>query len=130
MRIYKRYTNKPYSFLANENLLPSDHPLTFRKGLTNKTYFITKINNNHGNQEKNWGSFKNVWIITEKYQYFIGEEILPSDQSALREQVFILFSQAYSQLWNRFGKWVKTIEDQGETQGRNIEEHGKNKSRC
>ena len=33
MKIYKKYTKEPYSFLFNDTTLPSDHPLRFRKSL-------------------------------------------------------------------------------------------------
>ena len=33
MKIYKKYTTKPYSFLVNDTSLPSDDPLRFRKSL-------------------------------------------------------------------------------------------------
>ena len=31
MKIYKKYTKEPYSFLVNDTTLPSDDPLRFRK---------------------------------------------------------------------------------------------------
>ena len=33
IKIYKKYTKKPYSFLVNDTTLPSDDPLRFRKNL-------------------------------------------------------------------------------------------------
>ena len=33
IKIYKKYTKEPYSFLVNDTTLPSDHPLRFRKDL-------------------------------------------------------------------------------------------------
>ena len=33
MKIYKKWTAKPYSFLVNDTTLPSDDPLRFRKNL-------------------------------------------------------------------------------------------------
>ena len=33
MKIYKKYTKKPFSFLVNDTILPSDDPLRFRKNL-------------------------------------------------------------------------------------------------
>ena len=33
MKIYKKYTKEPYSFLVNDTTLPSDDPLWFRKRL-------------------------------------------------------------------------------------------------
>ena len=35
IRIYKKYTAKPYSFLINDTTLASDNPLRFRKNLFN-----------------------------------------------------------------------------------------------
>ena len=33
MKIFKKYTAEPYSFLVNDTILPSDYPLRFRKNL-------------------------------------------------------------------------------------------------
>ena len=33
MKIYKKLTKEPYSFLVNDTTLPSDDPLRFRKNL-------------------------------------------------------------------------------------------------
>ena len=33
IKIYKKYTKEPYSFLVNDTTLPSDNPLRFRKNL-------------------------------------------------------------------------------------------------
>ena len=33
IKIYKKYTAKPYSFLVNDTTLSSDDPLRFRKNL-------------------------------------------------------------------------------------------------
>ena len=33
MKIYKKYTAEPYSFLVSDTALPSDNPLIFRKNL-------------------------------------------------------------------------------------------------
>ena len=35
IKIYKKYTAEPYSFLINDTTLPSDDPLRFRKNLLN-----------------------------------------------------------------------------------------------
>ena len=34
IKIYKKFTAKPYSFLVNDTTLPSDDPLKFRKNLS------------------------------------------------------------------------------------------------
>ena len=44
-----------------------------------------------------------------KYEYLVGEEILPSDQSRIIEQAKF----TYSSLVNTFEEVIKTIEDQG-----------------
>ena len=46
----------------------------------------------------------------DKYEYFTGEEILPSDQQQIIEQAKF----TYSPLGKAFEKETKTIEDQGE----------------
>ena len=33
IKIYKKYTAEPYSFLVNDTILPSNDPLMFRKNL-------------------------------------------------------------------------------------------------
>ena len=33
IKIFKKYTAEPYSFLVNDTTLPSDNPLRFRKNL-------------------------------------------------------------------------------------------------
>ena len=34
MKIYRKYTSEPYSFLVNDTTLPSDNPLRFRMNLS------------------------------------------------------------------------------------------------
>ena len=43
VRIYKKCTDEPYSFLVNDTMLPSNNPLRFRKNLLNI------YNKNHDN---------------------------------------------------------------------------------
>ena len=38
MKLYKDYTNKPYSFSVNDYTLLSDNPLRFRKNLLQNEY--------------------------------------------------------------------------------------------
>ena len=40
MKMYKKYTVKPYSFSVNDTTLPSDNPLRFRKNLFEQVYNI------------------------------------------------------------------------------------------
>ena len=51
----------------------------------------------------------------EKYEYLTGEEILPSNQKQIIEQVKF----TYSPPGKAFEKQTKTIEDQGEKNKRN-----------
>ena len=44
-----------------------------------------------------------------KYEFFTGEELLPSDQSRVIEQA----KSSFSPLGEAFEKQIKTIEDQG-----------------
>ena len=57
----------------------------------------------------------------DKFEYHTGEDILPSNQRQIIEQVKF----AYSPLGKAFEKQTKTIEDQGEKQIKAIEENKK-----
>ena len=61
---------------------------------------------------------------TAKYEYFTGEEILPSNQQQVIEQAKF----TYSPLGKAFEKKIKTIEDQGEKQIKAIQNIDFNKS--
>ena len=52
----------------------------------------------------------------DKYEYLTGDEILRSDQRIVIEQAKF----TYSPLGKAFEKQIKTIEDQGENQIKNI----------
>ena len=52
-----------------------------------------------------------------KYEYFTGEDILPSNQQQIIEQARF----TYSPLGKAFGKQIKTIEDQGQKQVESLE---------
>ena len=56
-----------------------------------------------------------------KYEYLTGEEIIPSDQKQLIEQIKF----QYGPLGKALEKPKKTIEDQGEKQVKAIEENSK-----
>ena len=55
-----------------------------------------------------------------KYEYLTGEDILPSNQQQIIEQVKF----TYSPLGKAFEKQIKTIEDQGEKQIKAIQDQG------
>ena len=56
----------------------------------------------------------------DKYEYLSGEEILPSNQQQINEQVRC----TYSPLGKAFEKQIKTIEDQGDKQIKAIQDQG------
>ena len=56
-----------------------------------------------------------------KYEYLIGEEILPSNQKQIIKQAKF----AYSPLGKAFEKQIKTIEDKGEKQFKAIKDNKK-----
>ena len=59
-----------------------------------------------------------------KYEYLIGEDILPSNQQQIIEQAKF----TYSPLGKAFEKQIKTIEDQGKKQIKAIQYQGKLKT--
>ena len=60
----------------------------------------------------------------DKYEYFTGEEILPSNKQQIIEQAKF----TYSPLGKAFEKQTKTIKDQGEKQIEAIQNKNLNKS--
>ena len=59
-----------------------------------------------------------------KYEYLIGEEILPSNQQKIIEQAKF----TYSPLGKAFEKQIKTIEDQGAKQIKTLQDQGQVKT--
>ena len=59
-----------------------------------------------------------------KYEYLIGEDILPSNQQQIIEQTIF----TYSPLGKGFEKQIKTIEDQGEKEIKAIQDQGQFKT--
>ena len=59
-----------------------------------------------------------------KYEYFTGEDILPSNQQQIIEHAKF----TYSPLVNAFKKQIKTIGDQGEKQIQEIQDQGQVKT--
>ena len=55
-----------------------------------------------------------------KYEYLIGEDVLPSNRQQIIEQAKF----TYSPLGKAFEKQIKTIEDQGEKQIKAIQDQG------
>ena len=129
LKIYKKNTAEPYSFLVNDTTLASDNPLRFRK-------ILFKYNKNHDNDqirdEKlqydiNREAPKISTLSSGKiheYEYLTGEDILPSNQQQIIEQAKF----TYSNLGKAFEKQIKTVKDQGEKQIKAIQDQGQVKT--
>ena len=102
IKIHKKCTAEPYSFLINDTTLTSDN-------LEKLQYDI--------NREASKISVLSLGKI-HKYEYLTGEEILPSNQQEIIEQAKF----TYSPLGKVFAKQIKTIEDQGEKQIKALED--------
>ena len=114
MKIYKKYTKEPYSFLVNDTTLASDDPLRFRKNLL-RQYIYNKtmaIEDQVKDEKLQYDINREVAKIPalssgkiDKYEYLTGEEILPSNQQQIIEQGKF----TYSPLGKAFEKQTKTI---------------------
>ena len=117
IKIYKKCTTGPYSFLVNDTTLPSDDPLRFRKNLLE--YYIIKImtiEDQIKDEKLQYDINREATKISalssgkiDKYEYLTGEKILPSNQQQIIQQAKF----TYSPLGKAFQKQTKTIEDQG-----------------
>ena len=67
IKIYKKCTVEPYSFLVNDATLASDNPLRFRKSILKEI-------------------FKTIMNKYDKYEYLTGGDILPSNQLKIKEK--------------------------------------------
>ena len=88
-----------------DTILASDNYLRFRKDFNREAAKISALSSDK----------------IDQYEYPTGEEILPSDQSRIIEQVKF----TYSPLGKALVKQIKTIENQREKQRKALEEHGK-----
>ena len=132
IKIYKKCTVEPYSFLVNDTTLPSDDPLIFRKNLfkiiCNKIMTIEdqirdeKLQNNINREAAKISALASGKI--DKYEHLIGEEILPSNQQQTIEQPKF----TYSPLGKAFEEQIKAIKEQGEKQVKAIQDKEFNKS--
>ena len=128
MNLYKKCTAKPYSFLVIDTTA-SDNSLRFRKNLVERIKkLIMTIDDKIEDEKLQYDISIEATKISalssgrvDKYEYFTGEQILPSDQSRIIEQNKF----TYSPLNKVFERQIKTIEDQREKQIKALEEHGK-----
>ena len=120
IKIYKKYTAEPYSFLVNDTSLPSDSPLRFRKNLLKYIYNRIMTTDDQIRHKKlqydiNREAAKISVFLSgkiDKYEYLTGEEILPSNQKQIIEQDKF----SYYPLVKAFEKQTKAIKDQGKKQ--------------
>ena len=84
IKIYKKYTDEPYSFLVNDTTLASDNPLRFRKNLYNIYLKMTtdekirdeKLQDDIYREAAKISALS--WNKIHKYQYLTGKDILRS----------------------------------------------------
>ena len=87
MNLYKKCTAKPYSVLFIDTTLALDNSSRFRNNLLER---IKKLK-----YDINWEAAKISALSSskiDKYELLTGEEILPSAQSRIIEQVYIFSS--------------------------------------
>ena len=128
VNIYRKCIAEPYSFLVDDTTLAPNNSLRFRKNLAGIECNSIKCNfigcnciiwnhdkSNHGqirdeklqydiNREAAEISAKSSGKF-HKYKYLTGEDILPSNQQQITEQVRL----TYSPLGKAFEKQIKTI---------------------
>ena len=112
IKIYKRCTAEPYSFLVNDRTLPSvSFKIRYNKIMTIEDQIRdVKLQYDINSEAAEISALSSGKI--DKYEYLTGEEILPSNQQQIIEQSKF----TYSNLGKAFEKQTKTINDQGEKQ--------------
>ena len=114
MKISKKCTAEPYSFLVNDTTLPSDDPFRVQKESFEIIYNKIMIIEDQIRDEKlQYDITKDAVKISalssgkiNKYEFLTGEEILPSNQQQIIEQAKF----TYSPLGKAFEKQTKTIK--------------------
>ena len=115
IKIYKKYTAEPYSFLVNDATLASDNPLKFRKIFSVYSKIMTiddQIRDEKLQYDINREAAKISALSSNKigkYEYLTDEEILPYDKKQIIEQAKF----TYFPLGKAFEKQIKTVKDQG-----------------
>ena len=111
LKIYKKCTAEPYSFLVNDATLASNNPLRFRKNLFNIYIKIMTTDDQIRDQKLQYninGEAAKISVLSSnkigKYEYLIGEEILPSNQKQIQQVKFTYFL-----LEKAFEKQIKII---------------------
>ena len=104
INIYKKCTDKPYSFLVNDTTLSSDDPLRFRMTI-NDQIKDEKLQYDITREAAKISALSSGKL--HKYEYLTGEDMLASNQQQIIEQTKF----TYSPLGKAFDKQIKTIED-------------------
>ena len=98
VNIYKKCTDRPYSFLVNDTTLSSDDPLRFRKNLDNIQLKMT-ISDQIKDETLQYNINRETAKISAlssgkiyKYEYLNGEDILPVNQQQTIEQARFTYS--------------------------------------
>ena len=94
MNLYEKFTSKPYSFFVIDATPGSDNLSSFRKNLLERIQKLIMTIDDKIKDEKlqydtnRWAAKVSALSLgnIDKYEYPIGEEILPSDQKKTIEQ--------------------------------------------
>ena len=94
MSLYEKFTSKPYSFFVIDATPGSDNLSSFRKNLLERIQkLIMKIDDKIKDEKLQYDTNRGAAKVSalslgniDKYEYPIGEEILPSDQKKVIEQ--------------------------------------------
>ena len=96
IEIYRKCTDKPYSFLVIDTTLPSNNSLKFRKTLIQ---LMMTINNQIKDEKLQYSINREAAKISalssgklHKYEYLTGEDILRSNQQQIIEQTKFTYS--------------------------------------
>ena len=101
MNLYRKSTEKPYSFLVIDTTLASDNPSRFRRNLLERIKLKTKNYNMIliEKQKKYW--YYHLEKLINLNEYLTYEEILPSGQSRIIEQAKFTFPISVKHLKNK-----------------------------
>ena len=97
--LYKNFTAKPYSVLVIDTTLASDNHLRFRENLVERIWKLImiiddKITNEKLKYDINREAEKISALWSGKvdiYDYLTGKEMLPSNQSQMKEQTMFVY---------------------------------------
>ena len=128
---YKKCISEPYSFLVIDTMLTSNNPLRFKKIFLKYIIKIMTINDQIRDENLEYDINREAAKISSlslgkihKYEYLTGEDILPSNQQQIIEQVKF----TYSPSGKAFEKQIQTVDDLGEKQIKAIQDQGQVKT--